>query len=40
MLLGIVQWKLKKRAEADKALALAKADARMAKAASLWAGSL
>ena len=40
MLLGIAQWKLKKRAEAEKAFALAKADARMAKAATLWAGSL
>ena len=40
MLLGIVQWRLKKRADADKAFALAKADPRMAKAASLWAGSV
>jgi tetratricopeptide (TPR) repeat protein len=39
MLLGIVQWKLKKRADADKAFGLAKADPRMAKAAGLWLGA-
>jgi len=39
LLLGIVQWKLKKRADADKAFGLAKADPRMAKAAGLWLGA-
>ena len=39
MLLGIAQWKLKKRADADKAFGLAKSDARMTKAAALWLGS-
>jgi tetratricopeptide (TPR) repeat protein len=39
LVLGIVYTKIKKKAEADKAFAAAKADPRMAVAAKLWAGN-
>ena len=39
LVLGIAYTKLKKKAEADKAFAAAKADPRMAVAAKMWAGN-